>query len=291
MSSRAAYPVSSPLRHDVSFRGVIRSEWVKLRSIRSTWWSYGILLLLTIGLGAQMSSSLSFQGVDGVPTQDAVQDLAVYAIMVSTDISALIVSVLGVLVIAGEYGTGMIRSTLTAVPQRLPALFAKALVFAVATFVVSAVAFTLTVPVSVGLLSGNGMAVRLDDPQYWLALLGGVGYLVLVGLIAFAIGALLRNTAGGIAVALGLILAAPLALGLLLGFSPPAWAQNIATLFPSIAGRMLFSYPTEQSWVNLESPTGDSGWITDPWQAALVLIAWVVVLLAGAAVLLKRRDA
>jgi ABC-2 type transport system permease protein len=238
-----------------------------------------------------MSSSLSFQGVDGIPTRDAVQDLAVYALMVSTDISALIVSVLGVLTIAGEYGTGMIRSTLTAVPKRVPSLLAKALVFAVATFVVSAVAFAITVPISVGVLAGNSIAVRLDDPQYWLALLGGVGYLVLIGLMAFSIGTLLRNTAGGIAVALGLILAAPLALGLMLGFSPPTWAENIATLFPSIAGRMLFSYPTEQSWVNLASPAGGSGWITEPWQAVLILIGWVVVLLTAAAVLLKRRDA
>ena len=226
MSSTSSHPVFTPPRHDVSFRGVIRSEWIKLRSIRSTWWAYATLLVLTIALGAQLSSSLSFEGMEGVPTQDAIQDLAVYAVMVSTDIGALIVSVLGVLVIAGEYGTGMIRSTLTAVPKRVPSLLAKALVFAVATFVVSAVAFAITVPISVGLLSGSSIAVRLDDPQYWLALLGGVGYLVLIGLIAFSIGALLRNTAGGIAVALGLVLAAPLALGLLLGFSPPTWAEK-----------------------------------------------------------------
>jgi len=291
MSAPAPHPVFTPFGHDLSFRSVIRSEWIKLRSLRSTWWIYSILLVLTVVLGAQMSSSLSFQGVDGVPSQDAVQDLAVYAVMVSTDFGALLVSVLGVLVIAGEYGTGMIRSTLTAVPKRLAALTAKALVFAAATFVVSAAAFAVTVPVSAGLLSGNGIAVRLDDPQYWFALLGGVGYLVLVGLIAFSIGALLRNTAGGIAVALGLVLAAPLALDLMLGFSQPSWAENIATLFPSIAGSMIFSYPTEQSWVTLGAPAEGSGWITEPWQGALVLAAWVAVLLTAAAVLLKRRDA
>lgn len=291
MSPAAAHPALSPLGHDLSFRGVIRSEWIKLRSLRSTWWTYAILLVLTVGLGAQMSSSLSFKGVDGVPTQDAVQDLAVYAVMVSTDFGALIVSVLGVLIIAGEYGTGMIRSTLTSVPKRLAPLFAKAFVFAVATLVVSAAAFAITVPVSVGLLSDNSIAVRLDDPQYWFALLGGAGYLVLVGLIAFSIGALLRNTAGGIAVALGLVLAAPLALSLMLGSSQPSWAENIATLLPSIAGSVIFSYPTEQSWVTLAAPAESSGWITEPWQGALVLAAWVVVLLTAAAVLLKRRDA
>lgn len=291
MSAIDARPPFTPAGNGLGFGGIVRSEWVKLLSVRSTWWAYAILLVLTVGLAAQMSSSLSFAGVDGVPTQDAMQDLAVYAVMVSTDFGALIVSVLGVLVIAGEYGTGMIRSTLTAVPKRLPVLFAKALVFAVATFVVSALAFAVAVPISVGLLSGNGIAVRVDDPQYWLALLGGVGYLVLVGLIAFAIGALLRNTAGGIAVALGLVLAAPLALGLTLGFVQSAWAENLAMLLPSTAGNLLFSYPTEQSWVNLAPPAVGSGWVTEPWQGGLVLIAWITVLLTTAAVLLKQRDA
>lgn len=291
MSAADARPVFTPAGSGLGFGGIIRSEWVKLLSVRSTWWAYAILLVLTVGLAAQMSSSLSFAGVDGVPTQDAIQDLAVYAVMVSTDFGALIVSVLGVLVIAGEYGTGMIRSTLTAVPKRLPVLFAKALVFAVATFVVSALAFVVAVPISVGLLSGNGIAVRVDDPKYWLSLLGGVGYLVLVGLIALAIGALLRNTAGGIAVALGLVLAAPLALGLMLGFVQAAWAENLAMLLPSTAGNLLFSYPTAQSWVNLAPPAAGSGWVTEPWQGGLVLIAWIAVLLTTAAVLLKQRDA
>ncbi|MCR2784165.1 MULTISPECIES: ABC transporter permease [unclassified Microbacterium] len=290
MSTTTAHPALSPVGHDLRFTGVVRAEWIKLRSIRSTWWAYAILVVLTVGLGAQMSASLSFQGVDAVPTQDAVQDMAVYAVMVSTDVSTLIVSVLGVLVIAGEYGTGMIRSTLISAPKRVPALLAKALVFAVVTFVVSAVAFAITVPTSVGLFAGNGFDVALDDPQYWLALLGGVGYLVLVGLIAFGIGALLRNTAGGIAVAVGLVLAAPLALSLVLGFASSGWVENVATLLPSIAGSLLFSYPTEQSWVDLLPPES-AGWLTEPWQGALVLVAWAVVLFTAAAVLLKRRDA
>ncbi|GAA1752568.1 ABC transporter permease subunit [Agromyces humatus] len=281
----------TPVARDLGFAGIIRSEWIKLRSVRSTWWSLAILLALTVGLGAQVSSSLSFQGVAGVPTQDAVQDLAVYAVMVSTDFGALIVGVLGVIVIAGEYGTGMIRSTLTAVPMRVPVLFAKALVLAAAIFVVSAVAFAVTVPISVGLLAGNGVAVRLDDPQYWLALLGGTGYLVLVGLIAFSIGAVLRNTAGGIAVALALLLAAPVALGLVLGLTPSTWLETVSTLLPSLAGTVLYSYPTTQSWVNLSTVTADDGWLTEPWQGALVLIVWVVVLFTAAAVLLRRRDA
>ncbi|MFD2792422.1 ABC transporter permease [Promicromonospora vindobonensis] len=286
MSTTNVSPVFMPAEGDLDFGGVIRSEWVKFRSVRSTWWVYAILLTVTVGIGAQMSSSLSFDGMPGVPTQDAIQDMAVYAVTVSTDFGALIVGVLGVIVIAGEYGTGMIQSTVTAVPRRLPVLLAKALVLAVATFVVSAVTFAITVPVSVWLLEGSGVAVRLDDPQYWIALLGGAGYLVLVGLIAFSIGAVLRSTAGGIGATFGLLLVAPLVANFL-----PTGAQNIAILFPSVAGDLLMSYPTEQSWVDLAAPTAVSDWITEPWQAGLTLIAWAAVLFTAAAVLLKQRDA
>lgn len=286
MSTTNASPVFIPAEGDLDFGGVIRSEWVKFRSVRSTWWAYAILLTVTVGVGAQVSSSLGFEGMPSVPTQDAIQDLAVYAVTVSTDFGALVVGVLGVIVIAGEYGTGMIQSTVTAVPRRVPILFAKALVVAVATFVVSSVALAMTVPVSVMLLAGNGVAVRIDDPQYWIVLLGGVGYLVLVALIAFSIGALLRSTAGGTGATLGLLLVAPLAMSFL-----PTWAANIAVLLPSVAGDVLMSYPTDQSWVDLAAPTAGSDWITEPWQAGLVLIAWVVVLFTAAAVLLKQRDA
>jgi ABC-2 type transport system permease protein len=281
MSTTNAPTVFIPAAGDLDFGGVIHSEWVKFRSVRSTWWACAILLAVTVGVGAQVSSSLSFDGMTGAPTQDAIQDLAVYAVTVSTDFGALIVGVLGVIVIAGEYGTGMIQSTVTAVPRRLPILFAKALVLAVATFVVSAVAFAITVPVSVSLLAGNSVAVRLDDPQYWMALLGGVGYLVLVGLIA-----LLRSTAGGMAVTLGLLLVAPLAASFL-----PTGTENIAMLLPSVAGDVLLSYPTEQSWVDLAAPSASSDWITEPWQGGLTLVAWVAVLFSAAAALLKQRDA
>lgn len=291
MSATVAPPVFTPTGPDLSFGGALRSEWTKLHSVRSTWWAFAALFAITVGIGAQVSSSLSFRGIDAVITRDASQSLAVYAITLSTDFGALVVSVLGVLVIAGEYGTGMIRSTLVAIPKRVPALFAKALVFAVTTFVVSAVAFAITVPISVAMLSGNNVAVDLSDARYWIALLGGAGYLVLVGLIAFSLGAIIRNTAGGIAVALGLVLAAPLVLGLMLGLTQQVWVGNVAMLLPSSAGGILFSYPAEQSWVNPNEPVDRSGWITDPWQGGVILVTWVVVLFTIAAVLLKRRDA
>ncbi|WJL96624.1 ABC transporter permease subunit [Microbacterium sp. ET2] len=289
MTTRSAAPDAA--QRVIRLDRVVAAEWIKLRSVRSTWWSYAILLMLTAGLGAQLSSVLSFSGMDGTPSQDAVQDMAVYAMTVSTDFTALVVSVLGVLVIAGEYGSGLIRTTLTAVPRRIPALVAKALVFGIVTFVASAVAFAVAVPISVALFSSNGIDIDVLDARYWMALLGAAAYLAMVGLIALAIGAILRNSAGGIAVAIALVLAAPLLVGLLSGVSQLTWLQNAAGVLPSEAGTMLFTYPTTQSWVTLDRPEAAQGWIVEPWQGAVVLGAWFIILFAVSAILLKRRDA
>jgi ABC-2 type transport system permease protein len=283
-----------PVGHNLSFGGVLWSEWTKLRSIRSTWWCYGVLFVLTVALGAQMASSLSFTGVDGDPTREAMQALAVYSVTTSTDFTAMIVAVVGVLFFAGEYGAGMIGSTLTAVPKRIAVIVGKALVFAVVTFVVSALAFAVTIPISIGLLSGSGIEVDLGDADYWLAMLGSVSYLTLVGLIAFMIGAILRSTAGGIAVSLGLAFAAPLVLGLIGGSSPQVWLQNVQAILPSSLGRVLFAHPGQQAFISpgvpIEQPAAGL-WMLEPWQGGLLLVAWVVALFVIAATLLKRRDA
>lgn len=206
------------------------------RSIRSTWWSCALLVVITVGLSIQISSALAFDWYDGTPTQEGMQAAGVNAVMVGVEISVLVVSVLGVLVIAGEYGTGMIRSTFIAVPKRVPALLGKALV---------------------------------------------------------GIGAIVRNTAGGIAVALGLVFAAPLALSLVGDIAPQLWTQNLSTLLPSHLGRALYSHPGYADFASpglpLERPEGL--WILEPWQGAIGLAAWVVVLFAAAIVMLKRRDA
>lgn len=290
MSTTTAPLLDTPAR-EVRLDRIVRSEWIKLVTVRSTWWSFAILLVVTAGLGAQLSGALDFGGLEKTPSQAAVQDLAVYAMTSSTQFTALVVSVLGVLAVAGEYGNGAIRTSLTAVPRRVPVLVAKALVLGAVTFVVTAIAFAATVPISVALFANKGIHVDLTDGRYWLALAGAAGYLALVALIAFSIGAIMRNTAGGIAVSVGLILAAPLLVGLLLGMPQLEWLQNAARLLPSEAGTALFAYPTSQSWVTLDVPDAAHGGVVEPWQGVLVLSAWVAVLFAVSALLLKRRDA
>ncbi|RWZ67826.1 ABC transporter permease [Labedella populi] len=282
------------IRHGLSLRGMIRSEWIKLRSIGSTWWMYAALLVMTVGIGTQMSSSTSFAWLgDEQPTQMGMQAAAVNAMILGADINVLVVGVLGVLVIAGEYNTGMIRSTFTAVPRRVPVLLAKAMVFAVVTFLVGILSLAITVPMSIGILAGNGIDVRLDDPHYWRAVIGSLVYVVLVGLIAFGIGAILRNIAGGIALALGLVLVAPIALGLVSGVGPQLVLRNVSLLFPINLGRALTAHPGYPDFAAPgEPPVRLEGLLVlEPWQGALGLVVWVVVLFAAAVVLLKRRDA
>ena len=157
-----------------------------------------------------------------------------------------------------------------------------------------ALALVLTIPLPVALLSGNNVDVRLDDASYWLALLGNVGYLMATGIIAFRIGAELRNTASGIAISLSLVLAAPFVLDLITRFSQQMWTQNLQALLPSALGRVFYAHPGYADFPSPGRPlevAPEGLWVLEPWQAAVGLAAWIGMLFAIAGVLLKRRDA
>lgn len=292
--STTTTPVFAITGRDLSAWGIIRSEWIKLRSIRSTWWTYAALVVITVGIGTQMSSSTSFAWLEEGMPQPGIQAAGVIPITASTDINILVMSVLGVLVIAGEYNTGMIRSSFTAVPRRVPAFLAKALVLAVVTFVVGAVAVAITIPISLGVLVGNGVDVRLDDPDYWRGMIGSVCYLVLVGLIGFGIGAIVRNIVAGIAIAVGFVLVLPIALGFVSGgLGPQIWLQNATMLLPFNLGRALYTHPGYDDFASLGAGAErvEGLWELEPWQGALGLVTWVVVLFTVAIIALRRRDA
>ena len=155
----------------------------------------------------------------------------------------LVSAVLGALVITGEYGTGMIRSTFAAVPKRLPAIVAKALVFGVTTFVIALLGLVITALVTAPLLPAKGITPDFGDGSVWLALVGGAGYVALIGLLAFGIGLIIRSSAGGIAAALGLVLVVPTILQVLAAVTRADWPANIAAFLPASAGGKLYAYP------------------------------------------------
>ena len=268
----------------VSFGGVLRSEWIKLRTLRSTAWCYLILVVLTIGLAALIASA--FPTPDGTPNRETQQALWLMVTTLGINFGQLVAAVLGALVITGEYGTGMIRSTFAAVPKRLPAVIAKVLVFGVTTFIVTLFSLVVAALITAPLLANKGVHVDFGDAHVWLGLVGGAGYLALIGIVALGVGLIVRNSAGGIAAALGLVLVVPIIFQVISGILQKAmWPQNVASFLPSQAGGKLFAYPASNA------ATPDGLVVLDTWQGLLVLAGWVVLVLVVGSILVKRRDA
>jgi ABC-2 type transport system permease protein len=265
----------------LSFPGVLRSEWIKLRSLRSTIWSYIILVVLALGMALLMS--LSFVNGGGPAgemdasalTAEAQADLLVQASTFGAFFGQLVVAVLGVLVITGEYSTGMIRSTLAAVPTRLPALAAKAVVLFAVTFVMATISAVGAFFVASAVFADSGITANLFDPDVILPILGSALYLGLVALFALGVGTMLRSSAGGIATVVGILLVLPLVLQMI----PAEWVQDVLPYVLSTAG------------VGLFSDTSAAAEATPFWENLLIVLAWVGASIAGATVLLKRRDA
>jgi len=274
----------------LNFARVVRSEWIKLRTLRSTLWLFAIFVLLTVAFGLLMAATFDTSG-GPAPHAETQKSFTVMVATLGVSFTQLVAAVLGVLIISGEYTTGMIRSTFAAVPKRLPAFFAKALVLALATFVVSLVSIVATALITAPILAGQGIEGQLLDGDVMRALLGGAGYLTLVALLAFGFGAILRNSAGGIATVLGLILVVPTVLGILAAITQTVWVQNLSAFLPSNAGALMYEIG-DGSFMGGPPVATNADIITlDATQGFLVLLAWVVVLFITAAALIKRRDA
>ena len=279
MSTTTAPPAAPsaarlPTASGLTFAGILRSEWIKLRTIRSTSWSYAIVVVISLGMAAIMSLALDLPGGADLPT--ALQtSFVVQASTFGVFFGQLVVAVLGVLVVSGEYSTGMIRSTLTAVPRRLPALWAKAAVLFTATVLVGSVANVGSFLVAAPILAGKGIHASLFDGAVIIPLLAGALYLALVAVFALGVGAILRSSAGGIAATLGMLLLLPIVLSMI----PATWATDLMPYLISNAG------------AGMMASGGPAPAILEPWQALLVVLGWLVASLAGAALLLKRRDA
>lgn len=287
--STAVAPTRASSTRDTSARhltaaGVLRSEWIKLRTVRSTLWCYGLLVLLVVAVGVLIATLSDFGGGD--ITGSAARSLVVSLSTAGLNVAVLIVAVLGALIITGEYSTGMIRSTFTAVPHRTGALIAKAAVLAVSTFIATAVGIWLAALVTWPILSNKGVDVQLGEPSVFLPMLGGAVYVTMIALLAFGFGAMVRSTAGALATVLGLIMVAPLILQLLGGLTHADWVQTVNSLLPQNAGSQLFAYAADDA-----VQQGPPGAVTlNGWGAFGVLAAWDAVVLAVAYVLVKRRD-
>ncbi|MFF5083726.1 ABC transporter permease [Actinoplanes sp. NPDC000266] len=249
---------------------VARSELAKFESLRSSWITLGLALLFLVGLGViaafQFRSGIDAPGSEGTTGYS----MALFGVT----FALIAIGVLGVLTSSAEYTTGMIRSTLAAVPRRLPVLWAKALVYGVIAFLVGVVGAFAAFLATSAVLSGTSGAVSLSDDGVLRGLLGAGVYLGLVGVIGVALGALLRSTAGGISTLVGTFLLVPGLMSLL----PDSWSDAITPYLPSNAGASI--YALTQTDGSLSAGAG-----------LLVMLAWTAAALAGAAYRLKRSDA
>ena len=253
---------------------VLLSEWIKFRSLRSTVYTLLIALVLSIGLGALFSAVTANQ----YHTFSAADRASFNPISTSLNgmmFAQLAIGVLGVLMISGEYSTGMIRSSLTAVPKRLPVLWAKLAVFAGVVFTVMLVTSFVSFFLGQALLSSQHLNASISAPGALRSVIGAALYVTVAGMIGMAVGALLRNTAAGISTFVAAFFVIPPLTDLL----PASWSSHFAQYLPSNAGEVLYG-----GGRGLAHPLA-------PWTGFGVLCIYAVVVIAFAAWRLRRADA
>jgi ABC-type transport system involved in multi-copper enzyme maturation permease subunit len=272
-SPTTAPPAGQPGLRVTQLR-VVLSEWIKFRTLRSTMWTLLAAVVLTIGIGALFSAVTANQFHTFSPADQASFD------PISTSLngilfSQLAIGVLGVLLISGEYSTGMIRSSLTAVPRRLPVLWAKLGVLAGVSFVLMLVTSFASFFIGQALLNSHHLGVSISSPNALRDVIGAALYVTVAGLIGMSLGALMRNTAAGISTMVAVFFVLPPVAGLL----PSSWSSHFVQYLPSNAGEALY---------------GGTNGLTHPlaaWTGFGVLCAYAAVLIGFAAWRLRRADA
>lgn len=264
--------------------GVIRSEWIKLRTLRSTWWSLLVTIVMVVGLGVLFSAlrahrfnqdNAQFRGPGPGGGLDRIGLDPTLVSLRGVFLAQLAIGVLGVLVITGEYSTGMIRSSIAAVPHRRPVLIAKAIVFGVTALILTELAAFAAFVLGQQALKSTHLQASLSTHEALRAVIGAGLYLTLIGLLAVGLGFLIRNTAGAIAAVFGIVLVLPLLANAL----PSPYSTDVSKYLPLNAGTQI-----------LMTGNYDSNMLS-PWGGIAVTALYAVVALVAGAVVLVRRDA
>jgi ABC-2 type transport system permease protein len=252
----------------------LRSEWIKLRSVRSTIWSLLVTIGLVIGLGALFCAARVARA-DRLDRAELLSFDPTGFSMNGLFLAQLAIGVLGVLVMSSEYATGQIRATLGATPQRTTVLLAKVVVFVVVVFVVGLVSCFAAFFIGQAILSAKFQQASIGDPGVLRAVIGGAVYLSVIGALGIGLGTLLRRTAGAIAALVGLLLIAPI----MVNFLPSPWRNDISKFLPLQAGQAIFR-ATPPLTENLSL-----------WVGFAVFCGYALVSLVAGAIVLTRRDA
>ena len=259
---RPARP-ASPYR--LSFGRVVRSEWMKLLTLRSTWWSLGVTVALSLAISLMMASASRDFGGGLTP---------VMTIVMPMQFTMLVAGILGAIAVTGEYSTGMIRSTFTAEPHRGAVLGAKAIVVAVVMALATALTYLVAILLTAPILGGAGIDWS-DAAQSWVPLGAGVFAMAMFALIGLGFGFIIRNGAGAIAATVGVLFVLPIVLNMFV-FAGESWQWivDLGQYLPMAAAQMA------------TTPAGD-----DVLRGILTLAAWPAALLLGAWAALRTRDA
>jgi ABC-2 type transport system permease protein len=256
------------------FGNLLRAEWTKIRSVRSTAWSLTILLVAAIGLNTMVVGvAIANWSTTSAATKQSYAADPTGFLAAALNFAQIPLCVLGVLVIASEYSTGMIRSSVLAVPRRTPMLVAKAVVFGAITFVVGEViAFTSFLIAQT--IVGHHLPESLGDPATFRAVFGVGLYLTVLGLFALAVGALVRHTGAAITAVVGFLVV----------------LANLALLLPGSLGTHVAAYLPANAGLLITRAHQEAGDLLSPWQGFSVFCLWTALLLGAAAYLLNKRD-
>jgi ABC-type transport system involved in multi-copper enzyme maturation permease subunit len=225
-------PVLPPASGRAGLSGTIRSEFTKIRSVRSTWWTLLVLVVISVGIGAAISAGVAANWSHTSASDRATFDATQISVAGLFFLGQLVIVVFGAIVLTAEYSTGMIRTSLTAMPRRVTLFAAKAIVFALVALVVTIVTAFVAFFLGQAILTSTHESATLSQPNVLRAVIGGALYVTLCGLFAFAAGAIFRHTAATITSIIGLLFVIPILAHLL----PSNWYDDIARWLPSSTG-------------------------------------------------------
>ena len=254
------------------FADALHSEFTKIRSTRSTYWTLLALVVVCVGIGALASAGTAShpQGISRASFDATQQSLA------GLYVGQLVIAALGALTITSEYATGMIRTTLAVQPRRGVVFAAKATVFAVVTLITGLIVSFGSFFVGQAILSSHHLSASLGQPNVLRAVIGGALFLTACGMLAYGLGAMLRHTAAAISAAIGLLFV----LTVLVQFLPSSWQDNVDKWMPALAG--------SQIWAT--KVTADAHQFP-AWGGFAVLAGWAAVAIIAGLVLFRTRDA
>jgi ABC-2 type transport system permease protein len=268
LSEAPRVPRTKVRSEPVTLPRAVNSEWIKFRTLRSSW----------VILGAGILAMLVFAAIVGLQVRHLKPDLQAANISPSGTLQGyylvqLLIGALGVIFVSGEYGTGMIRSTMTAVPKRIPVLWAKLVVFfAIVAITMTAVSFVAFF-IGQAVISTARPAFSLASPGALRVVVGTGVYLTLLGTIGAGMGWIVRNTAGALVSFVALALVLPVLFSDALGH----WGKHVAEFFPTSAGAAFSNSVPELPSLS-------------PWVGLAVMAAWAVLSIVAGYWLLSRRD-